>query len=122
MAIVPKARANTEKYVDTKRKDDIRYANIVAAKAVADAVRTSLGPRGMDKMLSSANGDVIITNDGATILDKVLFLIDHPFTISISNSPCLFALLLSLLLASINFLKCELGFYGFRFSNMCNLG
>jgi len=57
--------------VDTKRKDDIRYANIVAAKAVADAVRTSLGPRGMDKMLSSANGDVIITNDGATILDKM---------------------------------------------------
>jgi T-complex protein 1 subunit delta len=71
MAIVPKARANTEKYVDTKRKDDIRYANIVAAKAVADAVRTSLGPRGMDTMLSSANGDVIITNDGATILDKM---------------------------------------------------
>lgn len=57
--------------MDTKRKDDIRYANIVAAKAVADAVRTSLGPRGMDKMLSSANGDVIITNDGATILDKM---------------------------------------------------
>jgi len=57
--------------VDTKRKDDIRRANMVAAKAVADAVRTSLGPRGMDKMLSSATGDVIITNDGATILDKV---------------------------------------------------
>lgn len=66
-----KARSNTEKYVDTKRKDDIRHANMVAAKAVADAVRTSLGPRGMDKMLSSANGDVIITNDGATILDKM---------------------------------------------------
>lgn len=58
-------------YVDTKRKDDIRHANIVAAKAVADAVRTSLGPRGMDKMLSTATGDVIITNDGATILDKM---------------------------------------------------
>lgn len=67
----PKARNNTEKYVDTKRKDDIRHANMVAAKAVADAVRTSLGPRGMDKMLSTAHGDVIITNDGATILDKV---------------------------------------------------
>jgi T-complex protein 1 subunit delta len=67
----PKVRNNTEKYVDTKRKDDIRHANMVAAKAVADAVRTSLGPRGMDKMLSSANGDVIITNDGATILDKM---------------------------------------------------
>lgn len=67
----PKARSNTEMYVDTKRKDDIRQANIVAAKAVADAVRTSLGPRGMDKMLSTSSGDVIITNDGATILDKV---------------------------------------------------
>ncbi|KAG0556529.1 hypothetical protein M758_11G058400 [Ceratodon purpureus] len=65
------APAKTEKYVDTKRKDDIRHANMVAAKAVADAVRTSLGPRGMDKMLSTANGDVIITNDGATILDKM---------------------------------------------------
>jgi len=70
-----KARSNTEKYVDTKRKDDIRQANMVAAKAVADAVRTSLGPRGMDKMLSSANGDVIITNDGATILDKVRLVV-----------------------------------------------
>ncbi|KAG0607532.1 hypothetical protein M758_8G035800 [Ceratodon purpureus] len=65
------AGSKTEKYVDTKRKDDIRYANMVAAKAVADAVRTSLGPRGMDKMLSTATGDVIITNDGATILDKM---------------------------------------------------
>ncbi|XP_024361293.1 T-complex protein 1 subunit delta [Physcomitrium patens] len=67
----PKARSNTEMYVDTKRKDDIRQANIVAAKAVADAVRTSLGPRGMEKMLSTSSGDVIITNDGATILDKM---------------------------------------------------
>uniref|UniRef100_A0A7I4BQB7 T-complex protein 1 subunit delta n=1 Tax=Physcomitrium patens TaxID=3218 RepID=A0A7I4BQB7_PHYPA len=67
----PKAKSKTEMYVDTKRKDDIRHANIVAAKAVADAVRTSLGPRGMDKMLSTATGDVIITNDGATILDKM---------------------------------------------------
>jgi hypothetical protein len=70
-ANVMKAGGNTEKYVDTKRKDDVRYANILAAKGVADAVRTSLGPRGMDKMLSTANGDVIITNDGATILNKV---------------------------------------------------
>jgi T-complex protein 1 subunit delta len=70
-ANVMKAGGNTEKYVDTKRKDDVRYANILAAKGVADAVRTSLGPRGMDKMLSTANGDVIITNDGATILNKM---------------------------------------------------
>ena len=45
--------------------------NIEAAKAVADAIRTSLGPRGMDKMVAQADGQVIITNDGATILNKM---------------------------------------------------
>ena len=49
---------------------------MVAAKAVADAVRTSLGPRGMDKMIQSGNGDVTITNDGATILNQMQVL--HP--------------------------------------------
>lgn len=49
----------------------MRQANMMAAKAVADAVRTSLGPRGMDKMLTTATGEVIITNDGATILNKM---------------------------------------------------
>ncbi|ERN06187.1 hypothetical protein AMTRI_Chr06g170660 [Amborella trichopoda] len=66
-----KGSLKTESYVDNKRKDDIRYANIVAARAVADAVRTSLGPKGMDKMLATASGEVIITNDGATILNKM---------------------------------------------------
>ena len=47
---------------------DVRIANILAAKAVADAIRTSLGPRGMDKMIQSGDGEVVITNDGATIL------------------------------------------------------
>ncbi|OMP10776.1 Chaperonin Cpn60/TCP-1 [Corchorus olitorius] len=63
--------SKTESYVDNKRKEDIRHANINAARAVADAVRTSLGPKGMDKMISTANGEVIITNDGATILNKM---------------------------------------------------
>ena len=45
--------------------------NIAAAKAVADAVRSTLGPKGMDKMLVSPDGEVIITNDGATILEKM---------------------------------------------------
>ncbi|KAI5075254.1 hypothetical protein GOP47_0009330 [Adiantum capillus-veneris] len=66
-----KASTNVDRYVDTSRKHDIRQANIVAAQAVADAVRTSLGPRGMDKMLALSSGDVIITNDGATILNKM---------------------------------------------------
>uniref|UniRef100_A0A1D1YEB8 T-complex protein 1 subunit delta n=1 Tax=Anthurium amnicola TaxID=1678845 RepID=A0A1D1YEB8_9ARAE len=63
--------SNTECYVDNKRREDVRQANIQAARAVADAVRTSLGPKGMDKMIASANGEVIITNDGATILNKM---------------------------------------------------
>ena len=44
--------------------------------AVADAVRTSLGPRGMDKMIQTGNGDVTITNDGATILKQMSVI--HP--------------------------------------------
>ncbi len=50
--------------------------NIAAAKAVADAVRSTLGPKGMDKMLVDSMGDVVITNDGATILKEME--IEHP--------------------------------------------
>jgi len=50
--------------------------NIAAAKAVADAVRSTLGPKGMDKMLVDSMGDVVITNDGATILKEMD--IEHP--------------------------------------------
>ncbi len=46
---------------------NINYDN----SAVADAVRTSLGPRGMDKMIQTGNGEVTITNDGATILKQM---------------------------------------------------
>lgn len=49
---------------------------IVLVKAVANAIRTSLGPRGMDKMIQDAAGDVTITNDGATILKQMSVL--HP--------------------------------------------
>ncbi len=45
--------------------------NIAAAKAVADSVRSTLGPKGMDKMLVDSMGDVVITNDGATILKEM---------------------------------------------------
>ncbi len=55
---------------------DARTSNIAAGKAVAEAVRTTLGPRGMDKMLVSDAGDVVITNDGATILNEMD--IEHP--------------------------------------------
>jgi thermosome len=50
--------------------------NITAAKTIAEIVRTSLGPRGMDKMLVDSLGDVTITNDGATILKEID--VQHP--------------------------------------------
>ena len=53
------------------RGRDAQSANINAAKAVASAVRTTLGPKGMDKMLVDSLGDVVITNDGVTILKEM---------------------------------------------------
>jgi len=55
---------------------DAQRNNIQAAKIVAETVRTTLGPRGMDKMLVSSIGDVTITNDGATILKELD--VQHP--------------------------------------------
>uniref|UniRef100_A0A8C9YSU4 T-complex protein 1 subunit delta n=1 Tax=Sander lucioperca TaxID=283035 RepID=A0A8C9YSU4_SANLU len=63
-------------YVDRDKPAQIRFSNISAAKAVADAIRTSLGPKGMDKMIQDEKGDVTITNDGATILKQMQVL--HP--------------------------------------------
>ena len=50
--------------------------NIAAAKAIADAVRSTLGPRGLDKMLVDSMGDVVVTNDGVTILKEMD--VEHP--------------------------------------------
>jgi archaeal chaperonin len=50
--------------------------NILAAKVVADIVKTTLGPKGMDKMLVDSSGNIIVTNDGVTILDEMEM--DHP--------------------------------------------
>ena len=58
------------------RGRDAQKNSIAAAKVVADAVRTTLGPKGMDKMLVDSLGDVTITNDGATILNEMQ--IEHP--------------------------------------------
>jgi len=60
---------------ETKGKE-AQKNNINAAKMVAEIVRTSLGPRGMDKMLVDSLGDVTITNDGATILKEID--VQHP--------------------------------------------
>jgi len=61
---------------ERKRGKDAQKNNISAAKAVSEAVRTTLGPKGMDKMLVDSLGDVTITNDGATILDTID--VEHP--------------------------------------------
>lgn len=77
--MAPNATAQQGKeksFKDKSKPDDIRSSNMQAAKAVADAIRTSLGPKGMDKMIQAANGDVTITNDGATILKQMQVL--HP--------------------------------------------
>ncbi len=55
---------------------DAQGMNLMAARAVAEAVRTTLGPKGMDKMLVDSLGDVVITNDGVTILKEMD--IEHP--------------------------------------------
>ncbi|MBO4247788.1 MULTISPECIES: thermosome subunit alpha [unclassified Halomicrobium] len=55
---------------------DAQSMNITAAQAVAEAVRTTLGPKGMDKMLVDDSGGVVVTNDGVTILDEMD--IEHP--------------------------------------------
>jgi thermosome len=56
--------------------NDARKNSIAAAKLIAQVIRSSLGPRGMDKMLVGSTGDVTITNDGATILKEID--IEHP--------------------------------------------
>ncbi len=58
------------------RGRDAQSRNILAAKTIAAAVKSTLGPKGMDKMLVDSMGDVVITNDGATILKEMD--IEHP--------------------------------------------
>ena len=58
------------------RGKDAQSRNILAAKTIAAAVKSTLGPKGMDKMLVDSMGDVVITNDGATILKEMD--IEHP--------------------------------------------
>lgn len=74
------AGSRLRKQNDGFRRDeksrDTRHQNIVAARAIADLIRTSLGPRGMDKMIQDPKDNVIITNDGATILKEMC--VTHP--------------------------------------------
>jgi thermosome len=61
---------------ERSRGKEAQNSNIMAARAVANAVRTTLGPKGMDKMLVDSMGDIVITNDGAQILKQMD--IEHP--------------------------------------------
>ena len=63
-------------FKNSDKPDEVRRSNLSAAKAVSDAIRTSLGPKGMDKMIQTSSGEVVITNDGATILKHMAIV--HP--------------------------------------------
>lgn len=63
-------------FKNREKPQEVRKANILAARAVADAIRTSLGPKGMDKMIKTGKGEIIISNDGHTILQHMAVL--HP--------------------------------------------
>ncbi|MDW8360147.1 MAG: thermosome subunit beta [Candidatus Caldarchaeum sp.] len=58
------------------RGREVQSANIMVAKIIAETMKSSLGPRGMDKMLVDSFGDIVITNDGATILKEMD--VEHP--------------------------------------------
>lgn len=75
-AAAPRGTPSQNAFKNTDKPDEVRRSNLLAAKAVSDAVRTSLGPKGMDKMIQTSNGEVVITNDGATILKHMAVM--HP--------------------------------------------
>lgn len=72
----PAASQQQKAFTDKQKPVDVRLSNVQAAKSVADLVRTSLGPRGMDKMILTDKSEIIVTNDGATILKHLQVL--HP--------------------------------------------
>ncbi|KAJ6114993.1 T-complex protein 1 subunit delta [Penicillium sp. IBT 16267x] len=74
-AVIPGSGFNSS-FKDKEKPMAVRASNIMAARAVADAIRTSLGPRGMDKMIQTPKGNTIITNDGNTMLKDMSVM--HP--------------------------------------------
>ncbi|ELK27647.1 T-complex protein 1 subunit delta [Myotis davidii] len=69
--VAPRNGEHKRAYQDWDKTTQICFSNISMAKAFADAIRTSLGPKGMDKMIQDGKGDVTITTDGATILKQM---------------------------------------------------
>ncbi|KDN51804.1 hypothetical protein RSAG8_00353, partial [Rhizoctonia solani AG-8 WAC10335] len=76
MAALAGGKSGEKSFNDKGKPMEVRLSNMTAAKAIGDVVRTSLGPKGMDKMIQTSQGEVIITNDGATILKHIAVL--HP--------------------------------------------
>jgi len=76
MAQGASTNAGNNAFKDKEKPTAVRTANIIAARSVADAIRTSLGPRGMDKMIQTGKGETIITNDGNTMLRDMAVM--HP--------------------------------------------
>lgn len=72
----PKVLPSNATFNDKEKPQEVRKSNILAARAVSDAIRTSLGPKGMDKMIKTKSGQIIVSNDGATILKHMAVL--HP--------------------------------------------
>lgn len=72
----PAVAPSNATFKNKEKPQEVRKSNILAARAVADAIRTSLGPKGMDKMIKTGKGEIIISNDGHTILQHMAVL--HP--------------------------------------------
>lgn len=76
MALAQVKAPSNATFRDKDKPQEVRRANILAVRAVSDAIRTLLGPKGMDKMIKTKRGEIIISNDGATILKHMAIL--HP--------------------------------------------
>ena len=82
MEVIPLVNQGAQNSLEKKvfkteeKPKDVLHNNILAAKTLSDIIRTSLGPKGMDKMIKDSKGKVIITNDGATIVNHLQVL--HP--------------------------------------------
>ena len=69
---------------EVHKGENARMSSFVGAIAIADLVKTTLGPKGMDKILVSGDGEVCVSNDGATILERM------EVGFRVPNSPALF--------------------------------
>jgi len=71
-----KSRSRQSSVLDRDRIDGIQASNVRAGEQLAETVRTTLGPKGLDKLLLTSDGRMVVTNDGASILDHLE--VEHP--------------------------------------------